>query len=85
MASSERNPNMERITITVPKVMIIKIQACVDAGLYASASEIARDAFRRLLETQLQNMEGQSLSSVQVNGRTYTIIDKKTKAKAEGD
>jgi antitoxin ParD1/3/4 len=38
--------NIERITITMPAEMAATVRAAVDAGAYASTSEVVREALR---------------------------------------
>ncbi len=38
--------NLERITVTMPEEMVAKMRAAVDAGEYATTSEIVREALR---------------------------------------
>lgn len=37
---------LERITVTMPEEMVAKLRAAVDAGEYATTSEIVREALR---------------------------------------
>lgn len=37
---------LERVTVAMPEEMLAKMQACVDAGEYATTSEIVREALR---------------------------------------
>jgi antitoxin ParD1/3/4 len=37
---------LERITVTMPEAMASRLRAAVDAGEYATTSEIVRDALR---------------------------------------
>jgi len=39
-------PNIERLTITLPADMAALVKGAVDAGDYASASEVAHEAIR---------------------------------------
>ena len=43
---------IERITISMPAEMVAKISAAVDAGEYATTSEVAREAMRDWAEQQ---------------------------------
>jgi antitoxin ParD1/3/4 len=43
---------LERITVTMPEEMAAKMRAAVDAGEYATTSEIVRDALRDWSEEQ---------------------------------
>lgn len=38
---------LERITVTMPEEMAAKVRAAVDAGDYATTSEVIREALRR--------------------------------------
>ena len=38
---------LERITVTMPEEMAAKMRAAVDAGEYATTSEVVREALRR--------------------------------------
>ena len=41
---------MERITITLPKQMLDRIDELVDSGRYAGRSEVIREALRRFFD-----------------------------------
>jgi antitoxin ParD1/3/4 len=43
---------LERITVTMPEEMAAKMRAAVDAGAYATTSEIVREALRDWSEDQ---------------------------------
>jgi antitoxin ParD1/3/4 len=43
---------LERITVTMPSEMVAKISAAVDAGEYATTSEVVREALRDWVEQQ---------------------------------
>ncbi|MEQ1495031.1 MAG: ribbon-helix-helix domain-containing protein [Novosphingobium sp.] len=43
---------IERITISMPAEMVAKISAAVDAGEYATTSEVVREAMRDWAEQQ---------------------------------
>ena len=42
-----RMSKLERITVTMPEEMAAKMRAAVDAGEYATTSEVVREALRR--------------------------------------
>jgi antitoxin ParD1/3/4 len=43
---------LERITVTMPEEMAAKLRAAVEAGEYATTSEVVREALRRWAEKQ---------------------------------
>jgi antitoxin ParD1/3/4 len=43
---------LERITVTMPEEMAAKLRAAVDAGSYATTSEIVREALRDWTDDQ---------------------------------
>jgi antitoxin ParD1/3/4 len=43
---------LERITVTMPAEMAAKLRAAVDAGTYATSSEIVREAVRAWVEKE---------------------------------
>jgi antitoxin ParD1/3/4 len=43
---------LERITVTMPEEMAARMRAAVDAGEYATTSEVVREALRRWSERQ---------------------------------
>lgn len=43
---------IERLTITVPAEMAASVKSAVEAGAYASASEVIRDALRAWMREQ---------------------------------
>jgi antitoxin ParD1/3/4 len=45
---------LERITVTMPEEMAATLRAAVDAGEYATTSEIVREALRDWTEHQLR-------------------------------
>lgn len=47
-----RMSKLERITVTMPQEMVAKLRAAVDAGEYATTSEIVREAVREWSDYQ---------------------------------
>ena len=47
-----RMANLERITVTMPEEMAAKLRAAVEAGEYATTSEIVREAMRDWINQQ---------------------------------
>lgn len=47
-----RMAKLERITVTMPEEMAAKLRAAVEAGEYATTSEVVREALRRWSEKQ---------------------------------
>jgi antitoxin ParD1/3/4 len=47
-----RMSKLERITVTMPEEMAAKLRAAVEAGEYATTSEVVREALRRWSEKQ---------------------------------
>lgn len=49
---------LERITVTMPEEMVAKISAAVEAGEYATTSEVVREALRIWNEKQERRAAG---------------------------
>jgi antitoxin ParD1/3/4 len=47
-----RMSKLERITVTMPAEMVAKLRAAVEAGEYATTSEIVREAMREWIDQQ---------------------------------
>jgi len=47
---------LERITVALPEEMVASLRAAVDAGEYATTSEIVREALRGWSAEQLRNL-----------------------------
>jgi antitoxin ParD1/3/4 len=47
-----RMSKLERITVTMPEEMAAKLRAAVEAGEYATTSEIVREAMRDWIDQQ---------------------------------
>lgn len=47
-----RMAKLERVTVTMPAEMAAKLRAAVEAGEYATTSEVVREALRRWAEKQ---------------------------------
>ncbi len=53
---------LERITVTMPEEMAAKLRAAVDAGEYATTSEVVREALRDWADEQ----EGRQAASARI-------------------
>lgn len=50
-------PNIEKVSIALPSEMLEKVREAVEAGEYASSSEVVRDALRSWQETRKLRVE----------------------------
>jgi antitoxin ParD1/3/4 len=47
---------LERITVALPEELVARLRAAVDAGEYATTSEIVREALRDWSQAQISNL-----------------------------
>jgi Arc/MetJ-type ribon-helix-helix transcriptional regulator len=72
MANTKTMDPMEKITVHVPKILMVHLEAVVNTGLYPNTSEAVRVAIRHLLDDS-------EIYITKFETITSKIIDKKTK------
>jgi antitoxin ParD1/3/4 len=63
--------NAEKLSITLPSEMVAIIKSEVDAGRYASTSEVLRDAMRGWIRTEQVHNE----TLVNIRARIFASLD----------
>jgi antitoxin ParD1/3/4 len=70
---------LERITVTMPEEMAAKMRAAVEAGEYATTSEIVRDALREWSDQQERREAGLArLRALIAEGEKGPFLDGET-------
>ena len=70
---------LERITVTMPAEMAAKLRAAVDAGAYATSSEIVREAVRAWVEKQeRRGAELERIRALIAEGEASEMLDGET-------
>lgn len=70
---------LERITVTMPEEMAAKLRAAVDAGAYATTSEVIREALRHWGDKQERRAaELERLREMIAEGQAGPFLDGET-------